>query len=173
MADLTGNPAAAVDLVMPDINEDGSTPASPGEMNSRYQQLLDNDARLANDVSSALAGEIASVAAHKAMGLAYMEVNALGEIDTDPPGGLAGWSVAHTPGSGVYRVTYPAGYWLADTPFVALATPFRVSSSVAIAQVNAMNTPLLWVEISMFDASVTPPTPGDYGFTLLMIGPPA
>lgn len=56
MADLTGSATNPANIVMPDINEDGSTPASPSEMNSRYQQLLNNDARLVSDVSAVRTG---------------------------------------------------------------------------------------------------------------------
>ena len=47
MANLIGYPSlAGVQKSMDDINLDGTTPASPETFNSRYKQLLDNDATL-------------------------------------------------------------------------------------------------------------------------------
>jgi len=46
---LTGDPNAALNVALDDINTDGTTSASPTELNSRYQQVMDNDARLDAD----------------------------------------------------------------------------------------------------------------------------
>lgn len=43
---LTGDPNASFDATLDNINSNGTTPASPTEMNSRYQKLLDNLAAL-------------------------------------------------------------------------------------------------------------------------------
>ena len=50
MANLIGNPDASVQSTMDDINVDGSTPANPETLNSRYQLLLNNDASLKRSV---------------------------------------------------------------------------------------------------------------------------
>ena len=47
MANLVGYPSlSGVQKSMDDINTDGTTPASPETFNTRYKQLLDNDATL-------------------------------------------------------------------------------------------------------------------------------
>jgi hypothetical protein len=46
MANLVGNPSASFLAELAEINPDGTTPASPAQMNSRLQRLLDNDARV-------------------------------------------------------------------------------------------------------------------------------
>ncbi len=46
MAKLVGNPNVSFLAELDRINPDGTTPASPAEMNTRLQRLLDNDAAL-------------------------------------------------------------------------------------------------------------------------------
>lgn len=61
---LTGDPNASFDATLDNINSNGTTPASPTEMNSRYQKLLDNLAvlkKLTDDLESSVSSEISDL----------------------------------------------------------------------------------------------------------------